>query len=99
MTKFVKRYFCCTLVVLILIFMVYYRFYGRFQFDRIVVSSDEFIAVAYVLEDDDDNHRHMNNENQYNLLNLTDFRYKLQPSDDFCKNIAQDLLGKFCLHC
>lgn len=101
MTKFLKRYCCCTLVVLILIFMVYYRFYGRFQIDRIVVSSDEFIAVAYVLEDDVENNRRVTNEKQ--LLNLTDFQYKLQPSDDLCRNTPENLLGLsgivFCFLC
>lgn len=91
MPKFFKRYFCCTVVLLILICMVYYRFYGRFQLDRIVVSSDEFIAVAYVLEDDDDNNRHLHNENH--LLNITNFHYRLQPTNDSCKNSAQDILG------
>lgn len=70
--------------------MVYYRFFGRFRFDQIVVSSDEFIAVAYVLEENDENNRHSNNEQH--LLNLTNFRYKLQPNDDVCKH-SDDLLG------
>lgn len=90
MSRFFKRYMCCTVVFLILVFMIYYRFFGRFQVDQIVVSSDEFIAVAYVLEEDDDN-RHSNNEQQ--LLNITSFRYKLHPTDDFCPNSSEDLLG------
>lgn len=70
--------------------MVYYRYFGRFQVDQIVVSSDEFIAVAYVLEEDDENNRRLNNEQQ--LLNLTNFQYKLQPTDDICMH-SDDLLG------
>lgn len=70
--------------------MVYYRFFGRFQIDQIVVSSDEFIAVAYVVEEGDENNRRLIDEHQ--LLNLTNFRYKLQPNDDVCKN-TDDLLG------
>lgn len=91
MTKFYNRYLCCSVVVVILILMVYYRFYGRFHVDRIVVSSDEFIAVAYVLEDDDDNRRHLKDDQH--LLNLTNFQYTLQPSDDICKEHSPDLLG------
>lgn len=72
--------------------MVYYRFFGRFQVDQIVVSSDEFIAVAYILEEDEENNRHSNNNDQQ-LLNLTNFRYKLQPTNDICPNSAEDLLG------
>lgn len=78
------------MVILILIFMVYYRYFGRFQVDQIVVSSDEFVAVAYVLEEDDENNRRLNNEQQ--LLNLTNFQYKLQPNDDICTH-SDDLLG------
>lgn len=91
MTRFCKRYICCSVVIVILIFMVYYRYFGRFQFDRIVVSSDEFIAVAYVLEENEENHRHSHNEQQ--LLNLTNFHYNLQPTDDVCDKNAHDLLG------
>lgn len=93
MSRFHKRYLCCTVVVLILIFMVYYRFFGRYQIDQIVVSSDEFIAVAYVLEEDDENNHHANSDQK--LLNLTDFRYKLQPKDSICPSTAEDLLGLF----
>lgn len=71
--------------------MVYYRYFGRFQFDNIIVSSDEFIAVAYVLEEDDENSRHSINEQQ--LLNLTNFHYKLQPPEDVCETNGQDILG------
>lgn len=77
--------------------MVYYRFYGRFQIDRIIVSSDEFIQVAYVLEEDEENNRHLHNE--HHLLNLTNFQYKLQPTDELCRNNAQDLLGLIDNHC
>lgn len=70
--------------------MVYYRYFGRFQVDQIVVSSDEFIAVAYVLEEDDENNRRLINEQQ--LLNLTNFQHKLQPTDDICTH-TDDLLG------
>lgn len=72
--------------------MVYYRYFGRFQLDNIIVSSDEFIAVAYVLEEDDENKRHTINENH--LLNLTEFSLKLQPTDEICNTNRQDLLGK-----
>lgn len=89
MSRFCKRYLCCSVVVFILIFMVYYRFFGRFQVDQIVVSSDEFIAVAYILEEDDDQHH----ANDQQLLNLTNFRYKLQPSDSICPSSSEDLLG------
>lgn len=71
--------------------MIYYRYFGRFQLDNIVVSSDEFIAVAYVLEEDDENSKHPINENQ--LLNLTNFIYKLQPTDDVCDTNGRDILG------
>lgn len=71
--------------------MVYYRYFGRFQLDNIIVSSDEFIAVAYVLEEDDENSKHPINEHQ--LLNLTNFSYKLQPADDVCDTNGRDILG------
>lgn len=76
--------------------MVYYRFFGRFQIDRIIVSSDEFIAIAYAVEEDDEINRQANNHQH--LLNLTDFQYKLQPSDDICVNKAdENLLGKILI--
>lgn len=92
MSRLCKRYICCSIVTLILVFMIYYRYFGRFQIDRIIVSSDEFIAVAYALEEDDENTRHSINEQQ--LLNLTNFRYKLQPKDDACNQNGPNLLGK-----
>lgn len=95
MTRFCKRYICGAIILIILIFIVYYRFFGRFHIDRIIVSSDEFIAIAYAVEEDDEINRQANN-NQ-NLLNLTDFHYKLQPSDDVCDsfNAGESLLGEF----
>lgn len=98
MSRFCKRYICCAIIVLILIFIVYYRFFGRFHIDRIIVSSDEFIAIAYAVEEDDEINRQANN-NQH-LLNLTDFQYKLQPTDDVCDSVSpagESLLGDFIL--
>lgn len=77
--------------------MVYYRFYGRFQIDRIIISSDEFVAIAYAVEEDDELNRQANNHQH--LLNLTDFQYKLQPTDDVCgTNTADNLLGEISWH-
>lgn len=97
MSRFCKRYICCAIIVIILVFIVYYRFYGRFHIDRIIVSSDEFIAIAYAVEEDDEINRQANN-NQH-LLNLTDFQYKLQPTDDVCDSFStgESLLGDFLL--
>lgn len=92
MSRFCKRYVCCAIIVLILIFIVYYRFFGRFHIDRIIVSSDEFIAIAYAVEEDDEINRQANNDQH--LLNLTNFQYKLQPTDDVCDvNTGESLLG------
>lgn len=97
MSRFCQRYVCCAVIVLVLLFMVYYRFFGRFQIDRIIISSDEFVAIAYAVEEDDEINRQANNHQH--LLNLTDFQYKLQPTDDICgASSRNNLLGEPFYH-
>lgn len=96
MTRLYKRYIFCAIMVLFVIFVIHNRFYSHYS-DNIIVTSDDFIAVAYLVEEDDENNNkqfsHNNNQisDSNQLLNLTNFQYTLQPTDSICSN---DILGE-----
>lgn len=94
MSRLFRRYCCCSIFCVILVFIVYLRFYGRF-FNDVIIDSDEFIAVAYITDDDDSGGRNDKfhwKENQ--LLNLNNFQYLIQPSKAICSNDDDEYLGK-----
>lgn len=87
MSTLYKRYFFCSVVLILIICAVLYLLCGR--------GSDEFISVSYVLDQDDDisPSKHIDwKENE--LLNLTDFQYTIQPKDTVCDSSSKELFGK-----
>lgn len=74
MTKIVKRYCLCAIFIVALVLIVYYNIFGRDQYE-LINYQDEFVAVAYV-DDYDDQKRDVTEH----LVNLTDFRYMLEPN-------------------
>lgn len=91
MTKIVKRYFLCAVSIIALVLFIYYNIFGRTATEYELINyHDEFVAVAYV-DDDDDIRNRIAPEF---LVNLTDFQYLLEPNvcDSQQKNV--EFLGK-----
>lgn len=74
MTKIVKRYCFCATLIVALVLIIYYNMFGRAQYE-LINYRDEFVAVAYVDDYDDQTHDAIEN-----LVNLTDFQYLLEPN-------------------
>lgn len=89
MTKIVKRYCLCAIVIVALVLLIYYNIFGRAQYE-LINYRDEFVAVAYI--DDDDGER--NRDAAEHLVNLTDFRYLLEPSVCNSQQKKKQLLGE-----
>lgn len=78
MTKIVKRYCLCAIFLVALVLIIYYNIFGRTTYE-IINYQDEFVAVAYV-DDGDDGNDIRNRDATEHLVNLTDFRYLIEPS-------------------
>lgn len=78
MTKIVKRYCLCAIFIVALVLIIYYNIFGRDQYE-LINYQDEFVAVAYV-DDYDDQKRDVTEH----LVDLTDFHYLLEP--DLCNS-------------
>lgn len=92
MSRILKRYCFCSIVILIIILIIYYKNFGRNQIDQ-AKYVDEFIAVAYINEDEDSEKNDLTlraNDNG-RLVNLTNFRYTIQPN--VCDRSNDDVLG------
>lgn len=75
-------------VAFISILLLYSRVIGLiYPSDSRIVHKDDFISVEYVYEEDIVNKVDWNSR----LLNLTDFQYRLEPSDSIC---LDNLFGK-----
>lgn len=95
MIKIVKRYSLSAIVLVTVILIVYYNWLGRSRANR-TVYADEFVVVAYSNDDEsiepDDSRIHPYESGR--LLNLTNFRYLVEPI--VCDNLrnGDDVLGK-----
>lgn len=74
MTKILKRYCLCAIFIVALVLIIYYNIFGRTQSYELINYQDEFVAVAYVDEFEEQHH-----DVPEHLVNLTDFHYLLQP--------------------
>lgn len=92
MSRLFRKYCCCSVFCLILVFILYLRIRG-YNFGVVVIDSDEFLAVAYITDDDDGASNEMRYWNESQLLNLTNFRYTLQPTNAVCSNEDEEYLG------
>lgn len=87
MSRLFKRYFFCSVVLILIAFVVLYFLCGR--------GSDEFISVSYVLDEDDNISTSKQIDWKENeLLNLTNFRYTIQPKDTICDASSKELFGE-----
>lgn len=58
-------------------------------------GSDQFISVSYVLDEDNDvSPRKQIDWKENELLNLTNFRYTIQPMDTVCDSSSEELFGE-----
>lgn len=88
MSKIVQRYCLCAILIVALVLIIYYNIFGRAQYE-LINYQDEFVAVAYV--DDDDGLHHDVNER---IVNLTDFRYLLEPNVCNSQQKHSEFLGE-----
>lgn len=91
MTRIVKRYCLCAIVTLGVILFIYYGIFGREQYE-LFNYRDEFVAVAYVDESDNDDDNEHGRTAIEHLVNLTDFEYLLEPQ--VC-NTNRQFLGRY----
>lgn len=92
MTKILKRYCLCATFLTAAVLIIYYNYLGRSRANRRQYS-DEFVAVAYVNDYDVTDDAATDADNSSRLLNLTDFRYLIEPK--ICDNHRIDgELGK-----
>lgn len=92
MTKIAERYCLCAIILVTLVLILYYNWLGRSQVNRSGYS-DEFVAVAYLNDDDFTESVNQPVDGEDRLLNLTHFQYLLEPN--FCdkKSNEEDVLG------
>lgn len=101
MSKIVQRYCLCSFSILVVVFIIYYNFLRSENDSNQLGYSDQFVAVAYVNDDDHDissMHKNVPNfdwKSENVLVNYTDFRYKITPN--VCNGGEQYLLGT-CMH-
>lgn len=79
-------------ILITLILLVYSGFIDLiFASDSRIVHKDDFISVEYVYEEDIVDKVDINSR----LLNLTDFQYRLEPSDSICLDNLFGMLIRF----
>lgn len=97
MSKILQRYCLCSISILVVVLIIYYNFLGPENESSQFAYSDQFIAVAYVNDDDNGilgaNSSNLNWKSENILVNYTSFRYKLAPN--VCNGGEEFLLGRF----